>query len=112
MTEREEVLLSLLAYELFQQKPQIHASAVDWAAVLDEGTRHAVTALLYPGMRQIAGVPEEVLGRARGAAIAAAEASEHMLNSQRAILTLLQERDIPCAVLKGTSIALHYPHPG
>lgn len=111
MTEREEVLLLLLAYELFQRKPQIDASAVNWTSVLDEGTRHAVTALLYPGMRQIAEVPEEVLGRVRGAAIASAETSEHMLNSQRKVLTLLQERGIPCAILKGTSIALHYPHP-
>lgn len=111
ISEREEVLLSLLAYEMFRRKPQIDVSAADWASVLDEGTRHAVTALLYPGMRQIAGVPEEVLDRARGAAIAAAEASERMLNSQRTVLTLLQERDIPCAVLKGTSLALHYPHP-
>lgn len=111
IAEREEVLLSLLAYEMFQRKLQIDAPAVDWTSVLNEGTRHAVTALLYPGMRQIAGVPEEILSRARGAAIAAAEVSEQMLNSQRTVLNLFQERDIPCAVLKGTSIALHYPHP-
>jgi hypothetical protein len=111
MAEREEVLLSLLAYELFRQELQIDASTVDWASVLDEGTRHAVTALFYPGMKQVAAVPEEILGRARGAAIAAAELSEHMLNSQRTVLTLLQEKGIPCAVLKGTSIALYYPHP-
>jgi len=111
ITERENILLSLLGYEMFQRKLQIDAVVVDWMSVLDEGTRHAVTSLLYPGMRQTAEVPETVLAKARGAAIAAAEASEHMLNSQRAVLTLLQERDIPCAVLKGTSIALHYPHP-
>ena len=34
-----------------------------------------------------------------------------MLNSQQAVLALLLERDIPCAVLKGTSVACHYPHP-
>ncbi len=111
MTERDRVLLSLLAYELFRQELQIDVAAVDWESVIDEGTRHAVTALLYPGMRQIAGVPEEELSKARGAAIASAEASEHMLNSQRTVLDLLQEKGIPCAVLKGTSVAMHYPHP-
>lgn len=110
-TKETEILLSLLAYELFQKKPLIDASMVDWASVIDEGIRHAVTALLYPGMRQITEVPEENLGRVRGAAIFAAEISESLLNSQQAVLTLLQERDIPCAVLKGTSVACHYPHP-
>lgn len=111
ITEKEEALLSLLACELFRREPQINASAVDWASLLDEGNRHAVAALLYPGMRQITETPEELLARARGAALAAAEASERMLNSQQAVLALLRERDIPCAVLKGTSVACHYPHP-
>ncbi|MDI9520810.1 MAG: nucleotidyltransferase family protein [Bacillota bacterium] len=111
ITGKEEVLLSLLAHELFQREPQIDASTVDWASVLDEGNRHVVAALLYPGMRRLKGVPEDALDRARGAAIFAAEASASMLSSQQAVLALLQERDIPCAVLKGTSVACLYPHP-
>lgn len=111
ITGNEEVLLSLLAHELFQREPQIDASTVDWASVLDEGNRHVVAALLYPGMRRLKGVPEDALDRARGAAIYAAETSASMLSSQQAVLALLQERDIPCAVLKGTSVARLYPHP-
>ena len=47
MTVKREtkVLLSLLAHELFQRKLEIDASAVEWAEVLAEGDRHAVTAL-------------------------------------------------------------------
>ncbi len=111
ITEKEEALLSLLAYELFRREPRINASAVDWASLLDEGNRHAVAALLYPGMKRLEGVPQGALAKARGAAIFAAETSERMLNSQQAVLALLRERDIPCAVLKGTSVACYYPHP-
>ena len=34
-----------------------------------------------------------------------------MLKEQRRILDLLEARQIPCAVLKGTSVAYLYPHP-
>ena len=113
MTVKREtkVLLSLLAHEIFQRKLEIDASAVDWAEVLAEGDRHAVTALLYPGMRQLSDVPEDVLAKTRGAAITASIASENMLKSQRDILELLEAKRIPCAVLKGASVACFYPHP-
>lgn len=113
MTVKREpkVLLSLLAHELFQRKLEIDASAVEWAEVLAEGDRHAVTALLYPGIRQLSDVPEDVLAKTRGAAITASIASENMLKSQRDILELLEAKRIPCAVLKGASVACFYPHP-
>ena len=113
MTVKREpkVLLSLLAHELFQRKLEIDASAVDWTAVLAEGDKHAVTALLYPGMRQLSDVPEDVLAKTRGAAITASIASENMLKNQREILDLLEANYILCAVLKGTSVSCFYPHP-
>lgn len=106
-----QMLLALLGCELFQWKSEIDISAVDWTAVLTEGNKHAVTALLYPGMRQLNGVPEDVLARARSAAITATIASEKMLKSQWDILELLEAKRIPCAVLKGTSVSCFYPHP-
>ncbi len=105
-----QTLLALLAYELFYEKLEIGASAIDWAAVLAEGDRHAVTALLYPGIRQLSDVPEDVLAKTRGAAITASIASENVLKSQRDILELLEAKRIPCAVLKGASVACFYPH--
>lgn len=113
MTANRETkaLLSLLGYELFQRELEVNTSAVDWTAVLAEGDKHAVTALLYPGMRQLNGVPEEALAKARSAAITATIASERMLKSQREILNLLEANHIPCAILKGTGVACHYPHP-
>lgn len=69
----------------------------------------SIFALLY--MRQLNGVPQDALAKARSAAITATIASEHMLNNQQEILDLLEAHRIPCAVLKGTSVACFYPHP-
>lgn len=113
ITERDEtrVLLELLAYEMFNQKMKIDASTVNWTAVLDDGNRHKVTALLYPAVRSLNGVPDEILDRLCSIAITTAAASETMKKKQQDILNLLEVHQIPCAVLKGTSVARCYPHP-
>ena len=112
-TEKKETkaLLELLAYEIFDQAMDIDASTVDWSAVLAEAQRHKVTALLYPAIRSMNGVPEAIFNKVCGTAIAVATASEAMLKEQRRILDLLEAHQIPCAVLKGTSVAYLYPHP-
>lgn len=113
LTEKKETnaLLALLAHEIFDQAMDIDASTVDWSAVLAEAQRHKVTALMYPAIRSMDGVPEAVFNRVCGTAITVATASEAMLKEQRRILDLLEARQIPCAVLKGTSVAYLYPHP-
>ena len=113
LTEKKETsaLLTLLAYEIFDQAIAIDASTVDWSAVLAEAQRHKVTALLYPAIRSMDGVPEAIFNKVCGTVIAVAMASEAMLKEQRRILDLLEARQIPCAVLKGTSVAYLYPHP-
>ena len=113
MTEKKETnaLLALLAHEIFDQAMDIDASTVDWSAVLAEAQCHKVTALMYPAIRSMDGVPEAVFNKVCGTAITVATASEAMLKEQRRILDLLEARQIPCAVLKGTSVAHLYPHP-
>ena len=113
MTEKKETnaLLALLAHEIFDQAMDIDASTVDWSAVLAEAGRHKVKALLYPTIRELDGVPEAIFNKVCGTAITVATASEAMLKEQRRILDLLEARQIPCAVLKGTSVAYLYPHP-
>ena len=112
-TEKKEtkVLLALMAHEIFHREMEIDTSAVDWMSVLAEAGRHKVTALLYPTIRELDGVPENAFNKACGMAIAVAQASEAMLKRQREILDLLEARQVPCAVLKGTSVAYLYPHP-
>ena len=112
-TQKKETnaLLVLLAHEIFDQAIDIDAPTVDWVAVLAEAQRHKVTALLYPAIRSMDGVPEAIFNKVCGTAIAVATASEAMLKEQQRILDLLEARQIPYAVLKGTSVAYLYPHP-
>lgn len=104
-------MLNLLAYELFGQQLEIDASTVDWNRVLIESNRHVLTTFLYPGLRCLNGVPETILSRARNAAMLSAAQLEESLRAQDGILNLMQSQKIPCAVLKGTSVACRYPHP-
>lgn len=105
------MLLSLLAYELFGQAlPDIHAD-LDWEKLIAEANDHAVTALLYSGLKRLNGVPKEILNRVRASAISSAMRSQSMLVIQEEILDALAAQQIDCAVLKGMSVACHYPHP-
>ena len=105
------MLLSLLAYELFGQAlPESHAD-LDWEKLIAEANDHAVTALLYSGLKRLNGVPKEILNRVRASAISSAMRSQSMLVIQEEILDALVAQQIDCAVLKGMSVACHYPHP-
>ena len=111
LTKNQEAMLSLLSYELFRLPLREELTAADWPAVLEEGNRQAVTALLYPGMKKLRSIPEEARSRGRRAALASAKSFEGILRRQGEIIRLLQSRGIPCAVLKGTSAACRYPDP-
>ena len=109
--QETKMLLSLLAYELFGQAlPDIHAD-LDWEKLIAEANDHAVTALLYSGLKRLNGVPKEILNRVRAAAISSAMRSQSMLVIQKEILDALAAQQIDCAVLKGMSVACHYSHP-
>lgn len=113
LTEKKKTnaLLALLAHEIFDQAIDIDASTVDWVAAIEEAKRHKVTALLYPAIRSMDGVSEAIFNKVCGTAITVAAASEAMLKEQQRILDLLEVHQIPCAILKGTSVAYLYPHP-
>ena len=111
LSAETRAMLNLLACEQFGQEMEIDASKVDWHRVLAEANRHVLTAFLYPGLRRLNGVPEEILSRARNAAMLSAARMEESLRAQDGILDLMRSHEIPCAVLKGFSAACRYPHP-
>ena len=110
-TNEQQVLLALLSHELFKSNLSFDSSSVDWSAVLDESDRHAVTALLFPGIMQTPGISDAIMSRICGAAVSSSHESERMLQNQRDVLKALEQHAIPCAILKGTSVACLYPHP-
>ena len=93
-------MLALLAYALFGQEMSIDAASINWDLVVAEANRHAVTALLYPSVKRLAGVPDAVVDRIRNAAMLSAAKADDMLHSQSEVIAALQEKGIPCAVLK------------
>ena len=110
LTSARRAMLSLLSYELFRLAPKAE-DGTDWADVLREGERHAVSALLYTGMKKIGSVPENLLDAVCETAATSSQMSEYMLDQQHKIIDLLEKAHIPCAILKGTSVACLYPHP-
>ncbi len=104
-------LLSLLQSEMFGRDAEINAADVDWTFTLTEADRHVVTALLFPTMMQLPGVPDDALGSACNAAMSTSQSLEVMLEHQRKLLDLLEQHNIPCVILKGMSVARMYPHP-
>lgn len=111
LSKEDQTLLALLGYAVFGRELTISAENVDWDQVIAEADRHVVMAFLYPGVKRLAGVPEGVVNRIRSAAMMSAAKSDEMLHTQDAIITCLKEKGIPCAVLKGYSVACHYPYP-
>ena len=111
LSAETRAMLNLLACELFGREMEIDVSKVDWHRFLAEADRHVLTAFLYPGLRHLNGVPEEILSRARNAAMLSAARMEESLRAQDGVLELMRSRGIPCAVLKGFSAACRYPHP-
>ena len=110
-SNENQTLLALLAYALFGQELSIDAASINWDRVVAEANRHAVTALLYPSVKRLVGVPDAVVDRIRNAAMLSAAKSDDMLHSQSEVIAALQEKGIPCAVLKGFSAACCYPYP-
>ena len=69
--EEQRIALDLLAHELFRRELSIGLSSMDWSAVLDESNRHAVTALLFPGVMRLSDIPDSFMSRICGAAVSA-----------------------------------------
>lgn len=106
----EQVVMQLLAYELFGKEPAFHKSEADWQEVLDVGEMHSILALLYPGIKKIEKVPQFVTTKLRSAAILSAVNVEQMTETENRLLRQMEKENINCAVLKGTSVAVYYPH--
>lgn len=105
------MLLSLLSYELFGRELPTNCANINWDILIQEANDHVVTALIYGAVKHMPGVPKQVIERVREAAIEAARRSVHIGRIQQEIIIKLAAKEIPCAVLKGTSVACCYTHP-
>ena len=101
----------MLAYELNNVSLPPTLADMNWVELLELAKRHAIMPLLYSAAKVMSDVPDKVVQTFRSAAIASAMNNERKLAAQDEVLKLLMANDIKCAVLKGSSCAVHYPHP-
>lgn len=112
MQEYQKTLLDLLGRALFGADVNI-SSDIDWSALYKESNDQTVTSLVLNALTpdEIALVDDETLKKWEGRAAFYAVRCAQLLYEQQSILTILKENNIPCAVLKGSSVAQNYPDP-
>lgn len=110
MNSNERFLLNALAHELFSADSMPLDSTVDLQAVLMCAKNHSVSTLIYPEFKGQSETHECEIASLRSMVLATAMCNEKLLNAQDEVIRLLKAEQIPCAVLKGTSLSVFYPH--
>lgn len=87
-------------------------SPEEWKQVYDCAEKQAVVPLMLKGAAPYkAQMPQELLNRLRGYSISVAMRNEHLMTVQDQLLALMMVHQIPCAILKGSSLSVCYPQP-
>ena len=105
-----KVLFALLAHELFGKEIEINSESVDWHKLLMIANDHAITPLLYSGIKQVPSVPQDVFDIVERSAVRSTIQAERMGKIQSELFAMLDNAGIKAAILKGTSLAMNYPH--
>ncbi len=111
MTEAYCILLQLLGKALFQKTPAAFPE-IDWAAVHEEAQMQAVAPLTLDAADALGIMPKAVKEQWFPNALTCIVKQERLLAEQRKVITILEQNQIPCVILKGSSSAMWYPNPG
>lgn len=106
-----KVLFALLAYELFGNEIRINTDGVDWNDLLIQANDHAITPLLYSGIKQVPCVPQDTFDIVERLAVRSTIQADRMGQTQSNVFRMLEDNSINAVILKGTSLAVNYPHP-
>jgi hypothetical protein len=109
MDQNYSDLLKLLSHELFGALLPSLVPADNLHGVLELAQKHTVTTLLYRSVKQLSNVSAQVLDSLRTQSVAAVLRNEKLMLVQNEIVDLLSGHHIDFAVLKGSSLAVHYP---
>ena len=110
-TKETKALFALLAHELFGKELHIETDSIEWQNVLLTANAHAVAPLLYSGVNQLEGIPQQIFDSIERSAVRSTIMSDRMAMIQYEILQSLKGGHVNAAVLKGTSVAACYQHP-
>ncbi len=112
MQNHEKALLDLLGRELFGATVEVPAEVLT-EDLFQESCHQAVAALAWQALTdsERAALPSEVKAKWRKRTLKQISKNQSLLNEQQSVLNLLSAEKIPCAILKGSSVACNYPEP-
>ncbi len=112
MNACERTILHLLGRALFGAEIALDTT-VDWKALYKEARLQTVLPLAYSALteEERAQMPDDVKGKWKQAFFQNVLSNEQLLYEQTQIVRMLEEKEIPCVILKGKGAALHYPDP-
>ncbi len=112
MLQHEKTLLDLIGRALFSADVVIPED-IDYALLHKEAVAQAVQLLVFDALteKEKAAMPQEILNVWRKQGLMTTVLGEQVLAQQSIVLKTLAEKNIPCAVLKGSSVAANYPNP-
>ncbi len=113
--ELDECLLALLRIGLrFETVEQysVHFSA--WEQLIEQARLQTVLPIINDAIMQLPDdqkPPKSIVSYLKLETINSVLSNDHLLAVQDELLAVLKAEDIPCAILKGTSVAVYYPNP-
>ncbi len=113
MNETERVLLQLTGRALFNAPADFDPAMIDWFALYQEAASQALTLLIWDTFTddERARIPNAVTTQWEQNSLHRIMKNEQLLYEQEQVIRLLDEADIPCVILKGSSSAAYYPNP-
>ncbi|MCD7957299.1 MAG: nucleotidyltransferase family protein [Lachnospiraceae bacterium] len=113
MNETEIRLLQLTSRALFHSSAEFDPAAVDWSALYHEASNQALTILIWDALteEEHSCIPDSVSDLWEQNSLHHIMFNEHLLYEQRQVIRLLNDSNIPCVILKGSSSAACYPDP-
>lgn len=111
MNRVEETTLALLGQALFSA-PCAVPSDTDWAALQKEALEHMVAPLVFDALKTAeVSLPSDIQAQWWEYTVQTVYYNEQLLYEQQQIVNTLEQQNIPCAVLKGSSVSCNYPNP-
>lgn len=111
MNNTDQILLGLLRRALFARPFSFPVAETDWEALFREASAHTVQLLIYDCLtrEERAAAPAETMCRWQAAALRILQKNEQLTREQTRILRAFREKDLSCAVIKGSMCAKNYP---
>lgn len=113
MTNNEKMFLKLLSASIFDNKEQLEVTNnIDWKTIYEESFNQSVVSLIYESVLKLNNKPEmELMLDWEEESMVSVMRNSNIMFEHKALLGLMKENGIKCAILKGAAAAVNYPKP-